>query len=125
MTGTGARKRILVIDDNPFALELTQSALEKAGFAVATALDLTAFEHARAAAAPDLILVDVQMPEAFGDDVAATLKGERGVRVPILLVSNVEERELARRAEEAEADGWVSKGAGLAELVRRVKELLD
>jgi DNA-binding response OmpR family regulator len=125
MTAAGQPKRVLVFDDSPFVLELTQLALERAGYSVATAIDLAAFEAAREATEPDLILVDVQMPEAFGDDIASTLRGARGVRVPILLVSNLEDRELAQRAREAEVDGWVSKRAGLQELVRRVKELLS
>ena len=125
MTGGAARKKVLVFDDSPFVLAVTQLALEREGFRVATALDLVAFEEARAALGPDLILVDVQMPEAFGDDVASTLRGARGVRVPILLVSNLEEQELERRAAEAAVDGWVSKRQGLPELVRRVKELLS
>jgi DNA-binding response OmpR family regulator len=125
MTAPERPKRILVFDDSPFVLELTQVALERAGYSVAVALNLDAFERARAAEEPDLILVDVQMPEAFGDDVASTLRGARGVRAPILLVSNLEDRELERRAIEAEVDGWISKKAGLQELVRRVKELLS
>jgi DNA-binding response OmpR family regulator len=124
MSEPAHRRRVLVLDDSPFVLELTQQALEREGFMVSTALDLTAFERVRAAAAPDLILVDVQMPEAFGDDVASTLRGARGVATPILLVSNLEERELERRASEAEVDGWISKRAGLEALVQRVKELL-
>lgn len=118
------RKKILVFDDSPLVLELTQQALESEGFAVAAAADLTAFEQARAAMTPDLILVDVQMPEAFGDDVASTLRGVRGVNVPIILVSNLDEPELERRAAEADADGWISKRRGMDELVRRVKEYL-
>lgn len=125
MTGQAPRKKVLVFDDSPFVLELTQLALERAGFTVATAVDLTSFEATRIAMAPDLILVDVQMPEAFGDDVASTLRGARDVRVPILLVSNLDEHELEQRACEAEVDGWIPKSAGLQELVRRVKELLS
>jgi DNA-binding response OmpR family regulator len=118
-------KKVLVFDDSPFVLAVTQVALEREGFRVVTAGDLTSFEQARAEMAPDLILVDVQMPEAFGDDVASTLRGAHGVRIPILLVSNLEETELERRAAEAEVDGWVSKRRGLPELVRRVKEFLS
>jgi DNA-binding response OmpR family regulator len=122
---SGGPRKVLVFDDSPFVLAVTQDALERAGYLVTTAADLAAFEQARAALAPDLILVDVQMPEAFGDDVAATLRGARGVRTPILLVSNMDEGELARRAAEADADGWVSKRLGLPELLRRVKEILS
>ncbi len=117
-------KRILVLDDSTIMLEVTQMALEEEGFDVATAKDLNDFELRRAERAPDLILVDVQMPEAFGDDVATTLRGARGVRTPIFLVSALENSELARRAAEAEVDGWISKNAGVDELVRRVRQIL-
>jgi DNA-binding response OmpR family regulator/Tfp pilus assembly protein PilZ len=120
-----ARKAILVFDDSPFALALTRAALENAGFKVAIAGDLTSFERQRVAFDPDLILVDVQMPEAFGDDVASTLRCWHGVQVPILLVSSLEQGELARRAQRAQASGYVCKGAGMSELVRRCRELLE
>ncbi len=119
------RKSILVFDDSPFALALTRAALESAGFTVAIAADLSSFERQRVAFDPDLILVDVQMPEAFGDDVASTLRGWHGVEVPILLVSSLEQSELERRAQRAQASGYICKGAGMSELVRRCRELLE
>jgi DNA-binding response OmpR family regulator len=119
------RKAILVFDDSPFALALTRAALEAAGFAVAIAADLSSFERQRVAFDPDLILVDVQMPEAFGDDVASTLRGWHGVQVPILLVSSLDQGELERRAQRAQASGYICKGAGMSELVRRCRELLE
>lgn len=119
------RKAILVFDDSPFALALTRAALESAGFTVAIAADLSSFESQRVAFDPDLILVDVQMPEAFGDDVASTLRGWHGVQVPILLVSSLEQSELERRAKRAQASGYICKGAGMSELVRRCRELLE
>jgi DNA-binding response OmpR family regulator len=119
------RKAILVFDDSPFALALTRAALEAAGFTVAIAADLSSFERQRVAFDPDLILVDVQMPEAFGDDVASTLRGWHGVQVPILLVSSLDQTELERRAKRAQASGYICKGAGMSELVRRCRELLE
>src|SRR3954469_5121965 len=119
------RKAILVFDDSPFALALTRAALEAAGFSVAIAGDLTSFESQCAAFNPDLILVDVQMPEAFGDDVALTLRRWRGVDIPILLVSSLDQTELERRALRAQVSGYICKGAGMSELVRRCRELLD
>lgn len=119
------RKAILVFDDSPFALALTRAALEAAGFTVAIAADLSSFERQRVAFDPDLILVDVQMPEAFGDDIASTLRGWHGVQVPILLMSSLEQAELERRAQRAQASGYICKGAGMSELVRRCRELLN
>lgn len=120
-----ARKSILVFDDSPFALALTRAALESAGFEVAVAEDLSSFERQRMTFDPDLILVDVQMPEAFGDDVASTLRGWHGVQVPIVLVSSLDQAELERRAQRAQASGYICKGAGMSELVRRCRELLE
>jgi DNA-binding response OmpR family regulator len=119
------KKRILVFDDSPMILELTRIALEAAGFAVAVAEDLATFEQHRGSLDPDLILVDVQMPEAFGDDVVLALREGYGVRVTILLVTNLEEAELASRAERSRAAGYVQKNAGISELVRRCKEALE
>jgi DNA-binding response OmpR family regulator/Tfp pilus assembly protein PilZ len=121
----GERKAILVFDDSPFALALTRAALEDAGFTVAIADDLMSFERQRLSFDPDLILVDVQMPEAFGDDVALTLRGWHGVQVPILLVSSIDPNELAGRAQRAQVSGYIWKGAGMSELVRRCRELLE
>jgi CheY-like chemotaxis protein len=122
--GSAQRRAILVLDDSPLVLAVTRFALEAAGFEVAIADDLESFERLRGTFAPDLILVDVQMPEAFGDDVASTLRGWHGVEVPILLVSSIDEPELARRAARAAATGYVKKDAGMAALVDRCKQLI-
>ncbi len=117
-------KTILVFDDSPLVLGMMRVALEAEGYRVEVAADLRAFERHRASLAPDLILLDVQMPEVFGDDIAVTLREWHDVKVPILLVSSLEESQLAERAVEAEADGYVMKSAGMPALVKRCKELL-
>lgn len=119
------RPSVLVLDDSVLALEMVKSALEDEGMTVSCAHDLASFEALREASTPDVILMDVQMPELFGDDLAGMLRGAYGVKVPILLVSNLDEAELARRAKEAEVDGFVSKRAGMPALVARVREALS
>ena len=118
------RKQILIMDDSALVLEMTRQALVAAGYDVICARDLAELDAHRASATPDLILLDVQMPEAFGDDIGMVLRAGRGVRVPILLFSNLDEHELAERARGAEIDGYVSKHAGLPALIERVRELL-
>lgn len=118
------KRTILVLDDSTLALAVTRAALEAAGFIVVIAEDLAAFERERARCQPDLILVDVQMPEMYGDDIAATLLAEKDVTVPVVLFSSLDETELARRSSEASATGYISKASGMTELVRRCRELM-
>ncbi|HEY3357507.1 MAG TPA: response regulator [Polyangia bacterium] len=118
------RKTVLILDDSPLVLDMASAALEDAGFAVLAAHTLQELEEMRVSGNPDLILLDVQMPEAFGDDVGAVLRAVRDVTVPIVLFSNVGDRELLQRVREAGIDGFISKRAGLGELVTRVRALL-
>jgi DNA-binding response OmpR family regulator len=117
-------RKILLIDDSPLIVAVTKAALEKAGYAVATAMTLEAFEEERRREPPDLIILDIQMPEIFGDDLANTLRGAYGETAPIVLLSSLDEEELATRAEEANARGWVSKRAGLDALLVKVAEIV-
>ena len=117
-------RSVLIIDDSALVLELTRSVLEAEGYAVTTAIDLDSFDAARRRSPPDLIVVDVQMPEAFGDDVALTLRGAYGEKAPIVLLSSLDDEELERRAAYAKATGWVSKKAGFGALLAKVREIL-
>ena len=120
-----APRRILLIDDSALILEVTRAALETAGYQVATAMTLDAFEEQRRREPPDLIIVDIQMPEIFGDDLASTLRGAYGEPAPIMLLSSLEEEELERRAEESGAHAWVTKRAGMTALLSKVREIFE
>jgi DNA-binding response OmpR family regulator len=119
-----ARKKVLVVDDSPMMLELAKDALDAAGYQPLPTSDLGEMGRLIESEEPDLILLDVQMPEAYGDDVANVLRGLRNVTVPVLLFSILDEKELADRAKAAAVDGYIYKGAGLAEMVRRVRALI-
>ena len=81
-----AAPRILVVDDNPELLTLLSSAFEEAGYSVQTAargraaLDLARKER------PDLVLVDVLLPDLMGFDVAEALKK---LKIPFIFMSGV------------------------------------
>ncbi|MBC7973996.1 MAG: response regulator transcription factor [Myxococcales bacterium] len=116
-------KRILIVDDSALIRASAAHALEGVGFdvTVRAAFD-ELLEHGIDGF--DLILMDVHMPELYGDDVAFTLRGERGVTTPIYLFSSLEERELAKLAADAGIDGYILKSNGLDELVTRVRQIL-
>jgi two-component system alkaline phosphatase synthesis response regulator PhoP len=122
---TEARKRILIVDDSPLLLDLAKEALERAGFEVLVAQDLGQLAGLPQHASVDLILMDVQMPELFGDDLAAVLREARGVKTPIYLLSSLAADELAQRAREAALEGYICKRDGIDALVERVTQILN
>jgi DNA-binding response OmpR family regulator len=117
-----ARGTILVVDDSPLTVDAVRAALEASGFAVRGASDLDGVPRPLREHRIDLVLLDVEMAEAFGDDLALLLREEAGP--PILLLSALDEDELAERAAGAEVDGWISKHAGVGEVVARVEAIL-
>lgn len=118
-----ASKRILLVDDSALIRATAADALDTAGFDVTVR---AAFDEllAHGTEGFDLILMDVHMPELYGDDVAFTLRGERGVKTPIYLFSSIDETELAGLAADAGIDGYIPKSVGLDELVARVRAIL-
>ena len=117
-------KRILLVDDSPILQVAVGEALTGVGYEVAVR---GTFDEliAKGVTGYDLILMDVQMPELFGDDVASVLRNERGVATPIYLFSSLSPTELEELARTAKVDGYIAKDAGIAALVARVREILD
>ena len=105
--------RVLVFDDSPLLLDVTVQALNASGMEARGALDLAGLDRALAEGAFQLMLVDVDMPEMFGDDVVEFLRATRRVESRLVLYSALPEEELARRAAAVGADGYVAKARGL------------
>jgi two-component system response regulator DesR len=116
-------KRVLIVDDSPVIRAAAKRALTDAGFEVDTRVGVEELGE-RGADGFDLILMDVQMPELFGDDVAMVLRDERGVKSLIYLFSTISETELRDRARDARVDGYISKNAGIDHLVAEVRRIL-
>jgi DNA-binding response OmpR family regulator len=116
-------KRILLVDDSPIILSAARHALTEAGYDVTTRDSFDELMGLRLSDY-DLILMDVQMPELYGDDVAAVLRNERGVITPIYLFSSINKDDLASRAAAARIDGYISKEVGIDGMVERVREIL-
>jgi DNA-binding response OmpR family regulator len=116
-------RRVLVVDDSRFVCEAIGLALRKLGLEVRVARDLWDLER-DTAEPPDLVLMDVVLQEAFGDEVAGLLRATQRLTCPILLMSSLPDAELAERSADAGLDGFVSKRGGIGPIVARVRELL-
>ena len=116
--------KILVIDDSEIVLEIAKEALDGAGYQTATAINLKQFEDEIESSKPDLLVVDIKMPEMYGQDLCSLLKEQLGTTTPIILFSDMDEEELETLALESNADGFVSKGSGTETLIKKIKEVL-
>jgi len=117
-------RRVLVIDDDPIALALSADVLGKAGFTVRTAGTLNAFYLATAAWRPEIVLMDVCMPEMTGNELCRLVKTSIP-GIPVVLFSALPEDHLERLAKTCGADAHVAKTEGLAGLVTAVTDLCE
>jgi CheY-like chemotaxis protein len=116
--------RALIIDDDRDLLSLIRRTLEfTAGWEVHTALSGVAGIELARAVAPNVILIDVMMPEIDGYEVARRLKADARLGgVPIVLLTARRDLD-QRRLAETGAAGVVFKPFQPAELARQVREL--
>jgi DNA-binding response OmpR family regulator len=117
-----SRTRILVVDDDVVTREVLRGVLERAGHEVREAIDGRAGLRELYEASPDLVILDVEMPELDG---WATLERIRDLSdVPVLMLT-ARETELERvRGLREGADDYVVKPFGHQELAARVQALL-
>jgi predicted signal transduction protein with EAL and GGDEF domain/DNA-binding response OmpR family regulator len=119
------RPSILVVDDDFSMRMLVRESLEGAGFDVEEAVDgragIAAFERLR----PDLVLLDVMMPEMDGFAACATLrKSPLGEHTPILMMTGLDDEESINRAYDVGASDFIAKPINYASLAHRVRYML-
>src|SRR5712691_1226582 len=115
-------RTILVVDDEPKIVQLARDYLEHAGFAVVAAHDGRAALAAARREKPDLVVLDLGLPELDGLDVARTLRAESGV--PIVMLTGRSEESDKLVGLELGADDYVTKPFSPKELVARVRAVL-
>jgi pilus assembly protein CpaE len=118
--------KILVVDDDPNVQRLLQYTLKQEGYDVVVASDGSEGFRLWGAEAPDLILLDVQLPKLDGYQVATKIRTEEGTssHVPIIMLTAEREVEQKVRGLRAGADDYLIKPFHPAELLARIKSLL-
>jgi DNA-binding response OmpR family regulator len=117
------RKRVLVVEDEPSIAEVVREYLERDGFAVEVAGTVASALDALKRGAPDVLLLDVTLPDGSGLDVLRTA-AQPDARVPTIM--------LTARADEADrivglelgADDYVAKPFSPREVLARVRSLV-
>jgi two-component system, OmpR family, alkaline phosphatase synthesis response regulator PhoP len=118
-------KRILVIDDLPENVFMLQDRLEHEGYAVLTAYDGKSGIEKATSELPDLILLDVMMPDINGFEVCKTLvNDDRTSNIPIILVTAKTGAEDTKEGLDAGAFDYIKKPFNKVELLARVRSAL-
>jgi diguanylate cyclase (GGDEF)-like protein/PAS domain S-box-containing protein len=117
--------RILIVDDDAGGRRLTRATLAKAGFAVTEAGDGKAALDLMQASLPELVLMDVGMPVIDGFAACAALRRlPGGDRVPVIMMTGLEDTESIERAFEVGATDFITKPINWAVLPHRVRYML-
>ena len=123
---THSRKRILIVEDNRIDVRLLKDILEEHGHETVQtgdgleAINL-AFEYR-----PDLILMDLQLPEISGLEVTRRLRGdERSRRIPIVAVTAFATQWYKREALDSGCDAYVSKPLSMVGFLTTIEPFLS
>jgi two-component system, OmpR family, response regulator len=117
------KARVLVVDDEANIAELVATALRYEGFDVATAADGAQALATVRAFAPDLVVLDVMLPDTNGFELQARIRAD-GQRVPVLFLTARDAVEDRVRGLTLGADDYMTKPFSLEELVARVHAIL-
>jgi len=114
--------RILVVDDDRSLLRALRITLTARGYDVATAIDGASALSVAAQAAPDLVIVDLGLPDMDGVMVVQGLRG--WLAAPIIVLSARHAEQAKIDALDAGADDYVTKPFGMGELQARIRAAL-
>jgi two-component system KDP operon response regulator KdpE len=114
--------RVLVVDDEPQILRALETTLGGAGYDVRSASNAKEALAAAAAGRPDIVILDLVLPDGSGVEVSRELR--RWTAVPIIVLSVVEDEREKVAALDAGADDYVTKPFGIDELLARVRAAL-
>lgn len=117
---------ILIVDDEDDVVGLLQLVFETNGFLARTAGNGKAAVASAYENPPDVIVLDVMMPEMDGWQVLKILKGdERTRRIPVVMLSARAERRDKMIGLQEGADAYIAKPFSPSEVVQEVKDLLN
>lgn len=119
------KPRILIIDDDPAIADVLSINLEMAGYDVSQALDGMKGQALAVQLSPDLILLDLMLPQVDGFTVCQRLRrDERTVNIPILMLTALSQTQNKVEGFNAGADDYLTKPFELEEMLARVRALL-
>jgi len=124
-------KKVLVVDDDVDFCEATQLLLDSKGYEVVLAHDGKEGLEKMRSEEPDLVILDVMMPEMNGYDVCVVIKADPALKkTPVILLTAVDQNLFKTTYTQAmglmtEADDYMAKPVEPQDLVKRVEDWLN
>jgi len=119
-------KRVLIVDDNKIDMKLMKDILERSEYETLQAEDRLEAINLALARLPDLILMDIQLPEISGLVITRRLKGDdRSRRIPIVAVTAFAMGWHEREALDSGCDGYISKPISVLGFLNTVESYLS
>ncbi|HEY8740292.1 MAG TPA: response regulator, partial [Candidatus Dormibacteraeota bacterium] len=115
--------RVLVVDDETYIRDLVGTALRYEGFQVTEAADGRQALDAIRSTRPDLVVLDVMLPDVDGLEVTRRVRSE-GIRVPVIFLTARDATEDKIAGLSVGGDDYVSKPFSLDELIARARAIL-
>lgn len=125
MMAEAQQKSVLVVEDNELNMRLFCDLLDAFGYEAHKCRDgVKAIEIAREES-PDLIIMDIQLPEVSGLDITRWLKDDPELaHIPVLAVTAFAMRADEQRVRDAGCEGYLSKPIQMTSFLRAVEELI-
>jgi len=123
MPKNGDKRRVLVVDDEPSILDSVATSLRYEGYEVEEAMTGRAALASALKEAPDLIVLDIMLPDVNGLEVTRQLRSS-GVRAPILFLTARDSVEDKVAGLTIGGDDYVTKPFALAEIIARVQAIM-
>ncbi len=120
------KKTVLIVEDNELNMKLFNDLLEAHGYAtLKTSHGIEAMELARAHK-PDLILMDIQLPEVSGLEVTRWLKADEELKsIPVIAITAFAMKGDEERIREGGCEAYMSKPISVAKFIATVKIYLE
>jgi len=120
------KRRVLIVEDNKLDMRLLKDILERSGYETLQAADGLEAINLAVTSLPDLILMDVQLPEISGLEVTRRLKGDdRSRHIPIVAVTAFAMGWHEREALTSGHDAYISKPISVLAFLNTVESFLS
>jgi len=117
--------RILIVDDDHLQLSMVGRALRSEGFTTEVADSAIGVTNTIRSFAPDLVLLDVRIPELPGDRLLPLLRRSAPKGTLLILYSASDRDQLRSLAAQVGADGWISKSDDIFGLGKKLRGLIE